>query len=52
MNWETPNLSKKDIQLITVALDEYLNVLNVEVVDRPKLNQLLYRLEYHLDKFS
>lgn len=52
MNWESPNLSRIDIELLTVALDEYLNVLNVEVVDRPKLNQLLHRMEYHLDKYN
>jgi hypothetical protein len=51
MSWETPNLSKGDIELLTIALDEYLYASNLEVPDMPKIEKLLHRLEDHLDKF-
>jgi hypothetical protein len=51
MSWESPNLSKGDIELLTIALDEYLYASNVEVPDMPKIEKLLHRLEDHLDKF-
>ena len=51
MSWDSPNLSKGDIELLTIALDEYLYASNVEVPDMPKIEKLLHRLEDHLDKF-
>jgi hypothetical protein len=51
MSWESPNLSKGDIELLTIALDEYLYASNLEVPDMPKIEKLLHRLEDHLDKF-
>ena len=51
MTWETPNLSKGDVELLTIALDEYLYASNLEVPDMPKMQKLLHRLEDHLDKF-
>lgn len=51
MTWETPNLSKGDVELLTIALDEYLYVSNLEVADEPKMTKLLRRLEDHLSKF-
>jgi hypothetical protein len=51
MSWESPNLSKGDIELLTIALDEYLYSSNMEVADMPKMEKLLHRLEDHLDKF-
>jgi hypothetical protein len=51
MNWESPNLSKGDIELLTIALDEYLYASNLEVPDMPNMERLLQRLEDHLDKF-
>lgn len=51
MSWESPNLSKGDIELLTVALDEYLYASNLEVPDMPKMEKLLNRLEDHLKKF-
>ena len=36
MSWEFPNLSKGDIELLTIALDEYLYVSNLEIPDMPK----------------
>jgi hypothetical protein len=50
MSWESPNLSKGDIELLTIALDEYLYASNLEVPDMPKIEKLLHRLEDHLDK--
>lgn len=51
MTWESPNLSKGDIELLTVALDEYLYSTNFEIPDMPKMEKLLHRLEDHLNKF-
>jgi hypothetical protein len=51
MSWEFPNLSKGDIELLTIALDEYLYVSNLEIPDMPKMEKLLHRLEDHLNKF-
>jgi hypothetical protein len=51
MTWETPNLSKGDVELLTIALDAYLYASNLEVPDMPKMEKLLHRLEDHLDKF-
>jgi hypothetical protein len=51
MTWETPKLSKGDVELLTIALDEYLYVSNLEIPDIPKMEKLLHRLEDHLDKF-
>ena len=51
MSWESPKLSKGDVELLTIALDEYLYVSNLEVPDMPKLEKLLHRLEDYLNKF-
>lgn len=51
MTWETPKLSKGDVELITIALDEYLYASNLEIPDMPKMEKLLHRLEDYLDKF-
>ena len=51
MTWETPKLSKRDVELLTIAFDEYLYVSNLEIPDMPKMEKLLHRLEDHLDKF-
>lgn len=51
MTWESPNLSKGDVELITVALDEYVYITNDELPVTPQLNTLIYRLEEHLKKF-
>jgi hypothetical protein len=51
MNWESPNLSKGDVEMLTIALDEYLYVSNLEVLERPKMERLLHRLDDHLNKF-
>jgi hypothetical protein len=51
MNWDSPNLSKGDVELLTIALDEYLYVSNLEIPDMPKMEGLLHRLEDHLNKY-
>jgi hypothetical protein len=51
MTWESPTLSKGEIELLTIILDEYLYVSNLEVPDMPKMEKLLHRLEDHLKKF-
>lgn len=51
MTWESPNLSKGDIELLTIALDEYLYITNDELPASPQLSKLLYRLEEHLKMF-
>lgn len=51
MSWESPNLSKGDIELITIALDEYLYASNLEIPDMPKMEKLFHRLQDYLNKF-
>jgi hypothetical protein len=51
MTWEPPKLSKGDVELLTIALDEYLYITNDELPVTPQLSNLLYRLEEHLKKF-
>jgi len=50
MSWESPNLSKGDVELLTIALDEYLYVSNLEILERPTMERLLHRLEDYLAK--
>jgi hypothetical protein len=50
MSWESPNLSKGDVELLTIALDEYLYSSNLEIPDMPNMERLLHRLEDHLAK--
>jgi hypothetical protein len=51
MSWETPNLSKGDVELIVVALDEYLYNSDEEVLEKTKLERIVNRLDDHLSKF-
>jgi hypothetical protein len=51
MSWESPNLSKGDIELLTIALDEYLYASNLEVPYMPKMEKLLHIFEDHLVNF-
>lgn len=51
MSWESPNLSKGDVELLTIALDEYLYSSNLEIPDMPSMERLLHRLEDHLNKY-
>jgi hypothetical protein len=49
MNWESPNLSKSDIELLTVTLDDYIfYAKNDGVSDTEEVEKLLIRLEEYL----
>lgn len=51
MNWVSPNLSKGDIELLTVSLDDYIFYANQDGgVDTKEVESLLVRLEEHLQK--
>jgi hypothetical protein len=52
MSWESPNLSKGDIELLTIALDDYIFYAKRDGrSDTQDVERLLDRLEDHLDKF-
>lgn len=51
MTWETPNLSKGDVELLTIALDEYLYESGDGGFETTKIERLLAKLDEHLKKF-
>jgi hypothetical protein len=52
MSWESPKLSKNDIELLTVSLDDYIFYAKKDGgPDTKDVERLLIRLEDHLDKF-
>ena len=52
MSWETPKLSKNDIELLTVSLDDYIFYAKQDGgPDTQDVERLLIRLEDHLNKF-
>jgi hypothetical protein len=52
MSWESPNLSKGDIELLTITLDDYIFYAKQDGgPDTRDVERLLIRLEDHLDKF-
>jgi hypothetical protein len=52
MSWESPKLSKKDIELLTVSLDDYIFYAKQDGgPDTYEVERLLIRLEDHLNKF-
>lgn len=50
MTWESPNLSKGDIELLTIVLDEYLYIANDLIPEKPKIEKLLDRLNVYLKR--
>jgi hypothetical protein len=51
MSWETPKLSRNDIELLTVALDDYIYNSSIDSsVDIGDIQKLLFRLDEHLQK--
>ena len=49
MNWESPNLSKQDVELLTITLDDYIFYAKRDgVFDYNEVERLLLRLEDHL----
>jgi len=53
MSWESPNLSKGDVELLTVSLDDYIFYAKQEnSSDTYDVEKLLVRLEEHLQKTS
>ena len=52
MSWESLNLSKGDIELLTITLDDYIFYAKQDGgPDTRDVERLLIRLEDHLDKF-
>jgi hypothetical protein len=51
MTWNSPNLSKKDIEMITLSLDEYIYYSEQDRVDVYDFEKLLIRLNEHLQKY-
>lgn len=51
MSWESPKLTKKDLELITVALDDYIYYSKEDGIDAQEVEKILMRLNSHLQKF-
>jgi len=51
MSWEPPNLSKGDVELLTIALDEYLYESATGGIETNRIERLLAKLDEHLKKF-
>ena len=53
MSWESPKLSKRDIELLTVTLDDYIFYAKRDgsTFDMEEVERFLHRLEDHLNKF-
>ena len=51
MSWESPKLSKRDIELLTVTLDDYIFYAKQDGgPDTGEVERFLHRLEDHLSK--
>jgi hypothetical protein len=52
MKWESPKLSKGDIELITISLSDFLYYAKNDDIcrDLSDVERILDRLEDHLDK--
>ena len=48
MTWVTPNLSKGDIEILTIALDEYLYEHADGSSESTRMERLLAKLDQHL----
>ena len=51
MSWESPKLAKSDIEVITLALDEYIYYSKQDGIDFRDAEQILIRLNDHLQRF-
>jgi hypothetical protein len=51
MSWETPKLGKSDIELITLALDDYIYYSKQDGMDVQEAEKIMLRLNEYLQKF-
>jgi hypothetical protein len=51
MSWESPKLGKGDVELITLALDDYIYYSKQDGMDVLEAEKMLLRLNDHLQKF-
>jgi hypothetical protein len=51
MNWEIPKLSKQDIELLTITLDDYMYYAEKDGIDTIEVEKLLIRLNDHLQNY-
>ena len=51
MSWEFPKLSKCDIEVITIALDDYIYYSKQDGIEVQEAEKILLRLNEHLQKF-
>ena len=51
MNWESPNLSKQDVDLLTITLDDYLYYAEKDGTDTIEVERILSRLNDHLQNY-
>ena len=50
MTWDAPKLSKNDIEIITLALDDYIYYSKEDGMDVGEAERILLRLNDHLQK--
>lgn len=50
MSWEFPKLAKCDIEIITLALDEYIYYSKQDGMDASEAEEILVRLTKHLQR--
>ena len=51
MNWESPNLSKQDLELLTIILDDYIFYAEKDGTDTIEVERILSRLNDHLQNY-
>jgi hypothetical protein len=51
MTWEIPKLSKQDIELLTITLDDYMYYAEKDGIDTIEVERLLMRLNDHLQNY-
>lgn len=51
MKWESPKLSKIDVEMLTTILDDYIFYAKQDGLSVEEAEQILMRLDNHLQKF-
>lgn len=51
MSWESPKLSKPDVEMLTTFLDDYIFYAKNDGIDTQEAEKLLTRLDDYLIKY-
>lgn len=49
-SWSSPNLSRKDVELLTSSLDDYIYYAEQDGIDCEEVLKLYTRLNNHLER--